>query len=155
MPALSKLSRPLVLPLLGIACMMTLSRGEPKSVGLTEKKIVFVAGKPSYGPGQHEHRAGCMLLADQLNKSGLPIEAVVTANGLPQDKSVFNGASAVVIYSDGGPVHPAINQLADMKKIADSGVGIGCIHYAVEIPKGEPATRFSISSAAISKPTGR
>lgn len=22
--------------------------------------------------------------------------------------------------------------------MADSGVGIGCIHYAVEIPKGEP-----------------
>lgn len=146
MPALSKISRPLILPLvciLGIlAGMMTLTRGEPKSVGLAKKKIVFVAGKPSHAPGQHEHRAGCMLLADQLNKSGLPIEAVVTTNGWPEDKSVFDGASAVVIYSDGGLGHPAMNQLADMKKMADSGVGIGCIHYAVEIPKGEPGSAF-------------
>ncbi len=146
MPALYQISRPLVLPLvciLGIiAGMMTLTRAEPKSASLPKKKIVFVAGKPSHGPGQHEHRAGCMLLADQLNKSGLPIDAVVTTNGWPQDKSVFDGASAVVIYSDGGPGHPAMNQLADMKKMADSGIGIGCIHYAVEIPKGEPGNAF-------------
>ena len=25
------------------------------------KKLVLVAGKPSHGPGQHEHRAGTML----------------------------------------------------------------------------------------------
>jgi type 1 glutamine amidotransferase len=146
MPALSKISRPLVLPLVCIfgiiAGMMTLTRGEPKSGDLPKKKIVFVAGKPSHGPGQHEHRAGCMLLADQLNKSGLPIEAVVTTNGWPQDKSVFDGVSAVVIYSDGGGEHPAIHQLADLKKMADSGVGIGCIHYAVEIPKGSPGNAF-------------
>ena len=123
-----------------IAVMMTVSRSEPKAAAIAKKKIVFVAGMPSHGPGQHEHRAGCMLLADHLNQSGLPIEAVVTTKGWPQDKSIFDGASAVVIYSDGGPEHPAINQLADLKKMADSGVGIGCIHYAVEIPKGEPGS---------------
>jgi type 1 glutamine amidotransferase len=146
MPALPQISRPLILPLVCvfgvIAGLMTLSRGEPKSAAFPKKKIVFVAGKPSHAPGQHEHRAGCMLLADQLNKSGLPIEAVVTTNGWPQDKSVFDGASAVVIYSDGGGGHPAISQLADLKKMADSGVGIGCIHYAVEIPKGPPGNAF-------------
>ena len=31
-----------------------------------KKKIVFVAGNPSHAPGEHEHRAGCMLLADQF-----------------------------------------------------------------------------------------
>ena len=30
------------------------------------KKIVFVAGKPSHGYGAHEHNAGCMLLAKEL-----------------------------------------------------------------------------------------
>ncbi|BCU77041.1 ThuA domain-containing protein [Luteolibacter sp. LG18] len=107
-----------------------------------KKKIVFVAGRPSHPPGEHEHRAGCMLLADQLNKSGLPVEAKVVDNGWPQDASVFDGASAIVIYSDGGGGHPAIKQLEALKTFAKSGVGIGCIHYAVEIPKGEPGNTF-------------
>lgn len=121
-----------------IATVMTLSRGAPKEQAPLKKKVVFVAGKPSHAAGEHEHRAGCMLLADHLNKSGLPVEAVVTTNGWPQDKSIFNGASAVVIYSDGGGGHPALRELVDLKKMAEAGVGIGCIHYAVEIPKGEP-----------------
>lgn len=83
-----------------------------------------------------------MLLADQLNRSGLPVEAVVTTNGWPADGSIFEGASAVVIYSDGGGGHPALKQLEDLKKMAAAGVGIGCIHYAVEIPKGEPGNTF-------------
>lgn len=107
-----------------------------------KKKIVFVAGKPSHKPGEHEHRAGCMLLADDINKSGLPIEAVVTSYGWPQDKSIFDGASAVIIYADGGGGHPAMQQLADLKKMAAAGVGIGALHYAVEIPKGEPGDTF-------------
>jgi type 1 glutamine amidotransferase len=116
------------------------SRAEPVKSG--KKKIVFVAGNPSHPKGEHEHRAGCMLLADHLNKSGLPVEAVVTTNGWPKDTSVFDNASAVVIYSDGGPGHPAIKHLDEMKKMADAGVGIGCIHYAVEIPNGDPGNRF-------------
>jgi hypothetical protein len=23
-------------------------------------KVLFIAGRPSHGPGEHEHRAGCM-----------------------------------------------------------------------------------------------
>jgi len=107
-----------------------------------KKKIVFVAGRPSHGPGEHEHRAGCMLLADQLNKSGLAVEAKVVDNGWPQDASVFDGASAIVIYSDGGGGHPAVKQLEALKAFAKSGVGIGCIHYAVEVPKGDPGNTF-------------
>lgn len=107
-----------------------------------KKKIVFVAGRPSHPPGEHEHRAGCLLLSDHLNKSGLPIQAVVTENGWPHDESVFNGAAAVVIYSDGGPGHPALQHLDALKKFAKDGVGLGCIHYAVEIPKGAPGSAF-------------
>lgn len=107
-----------------------------------KKKIVFVAGKASHAPGEHEHRAGCMLLADQLNKSGLPVQATVTTNGWPQDNTVFEGAAAIVIYADGGGGHPAMKHLEELKKFAKAGVGIGCIHYAVEIPKGEPGDAF-------------
>jgi type 1 glutamine amidotransferase len=140
------MNKPLFLSLAcGIASIAAVfvSRAEPApAVGQARQKIVFVAGKASHGPGEHEHRAGCMLLADQLNKSGLPIEAVVTTNGWPTDEKIFEGAAAVVIYSDGGGSHPVMNHLASFKKLASQGVGIGCIHYAVEIPKGETGALF-------------
>lgn len=141
---LKKIPRPVLFPLacaLGLAAaIMTTSQAEPKAAA--KKKIVFVAGKASHGPGQHEHRAGCMLLADQINKSGLPVEAVVTTEGWPTDPSIFDNAAAVIVYSDGGDGHPAITQLSMLKKMVSAGVGVGCIHYAVEIPKGEPGDAF-------------
>lgn len=108
-----------------------------------KKKIVFIAGNPSHGRGEHEHRAGCMLLAGELNKSGLPVDAVVTTNGWPKDESIFENTSAVVIYADGGGGHPAARHLDALKKLAKAGVGIGCIHYAVEVPKGEAGDTFT------------
>jgi len=147
MPKSFTLSRPVFLPILCIMglilAVITISRGDPKGEKTAaKKKIVFIAGKASHGPGEHEHRAGCMLLADHLNKSGLPITAVVTTNGWPEDNSIFDGASAVIIYSDGGGGHPAMKQLSALRALAAAGVGIGAIHYGVEIPKGEPGDTF-------------
>lgn len=141
------ISRSLMVPMLlgaGAAlCFITDTPAISQAVEApVRKKIVFVAGKPSHGKGQHEHRAGCMLLAEHLNKSGLPIEAVVVDNGWPADNRVFDGAFAVVIYSDGGGGHPGIRQLATLRAMAKKGVGIGCIHYAVEVPKGEAGDAF-------------
>ncbi len=135
---MTKAHRLVVLPLACILTLTAVTRAEPVAAAPAKKKIVFVAGKPSHGPGQHEHRAGCMLLADHLDKSGLPVEAVVITNGWPTDNAIFDGAAAVVIYADGGGGHPAMTHLDELKKMAGGGVGIGCIHYAVEIPKGEP-----------------
>ena len=143
---MTKTHRPILFPLacvLGVvSTLMATVRAEPVAASSAKKKIVFVAGRPSHPPGQHEHRAGCMLLADQLNKSGLPVDAVVTTDGWPKDNAIFDGASAVVIYADGGGGHPAMKHLDELKKMADAGVGIGCLHYAVEIPKGEPGNAF-------------
>lgn len=141
-----KIPSPLLLPvvcILGTIAAVVVTRAESQaSATSAKKKIVFIAGKPSHGPGQHEHRAGCMLLAEQLKQSGMPIDTVVSTNGWPQDESVFDGASAVVIYADGGGGHPAMKHLDTLKTLANRGVGIGCIHYAVEIPNGEPGNAF-------------
>ena len=40
-------------------------------------KVVFISGKPSHGRLKHEHRAGNMILAEALNRSGLPVEGVL------------------------------------------------------------------------------
>ncbi len=134
--------RALLIPVTCILGVGTVCAEPPTLAANAKKKIVFIAGRPSHGPGAHEHRAGCMLLEDHLNHSGLPIETKVVTEGWPADESVFNDAAAVVIYADGGPGHPANSHLEKLKSLAKAGVGIGCIHYAVEIPKGEAGDTF-------------
>ena len=108
-----------------------------------DKKIVLVAGSRSHGQGEHEFRAGCLLLQDCLNK--VPgVTSVVVSNGWPKDVSVFEGADAIFIYSDGGGGHPFIAP-ARLKIIGDlvkKGVGLGAGHYGVEVPKDKGGPEF-------------
>ncbi|MGA0558048.1 ThuA domain-containing protein [Larkinella sp. VNQ87] len=106
------------------------------------KRIVFVAGKCSHGAGQHEHKAGCLLLAKRLEEQVPGIETEVYTDGWPTDPKAFDQAAAVVIYGDGGTGHPAIPHLETLKKLMDKGVGLACIHYAVEVPKGQAGNYF-------------
>ncbi len=99
------------------------------------KKVVMIAGKPSHGPLSHEHNAGIQLLAKCLKQGASDLVATtVVLNGWPKDNSVFEGADAVVIYSDGGGRHPALQgkNLELLGKLMDKGVGFLTIHYAVE-----------------------
>jgi type 1 glutamine amidotransferase len=103
-----------------------------------DKRILLIAGKPSHGPGEHEFRAGCLLLKKCLDPvPGVQVE--VYTNGWPGSDSVFEGADAVVIYSDGGAGNPAIqgNRIQLIDGLAKRGVGLGFMHYALEAPKGE------------------
>ena len=105
-----------------------------------DKKILLLAGPPSHGPGEHEHRAGCLLLKSCLDR--VPgVSAVVYSNGWPKDPSVFEGAATVVLYSDGGGGHPALqdDRLQQLDRLMKKGVGLVCIHYATEptLEKGE------------------
>jgi len=105
-----------------------------------DKKILLLAGPPSHGPGEHEHRAGCLLLKSCLDR--VPgVSAVVYSNGWPKDPAVFEGAATVVLYSDGGGGHPALqdDRLQQLDRLMKQGVGLVCIHYATEptLEKGE------------------
>ncbi len=105
-----------------------------------QKQIILVAGRPSHGPAEHEHRAGCLLLKSCLDKvSG--VSSIVYSNGWPQDPMAFDAASSIVLYMDGGSGHPAIQDghLQQLDALMKKGVGLVCIHYAVEptIQKGE------------------
>ena len=63
-------------------------------------KILFLAGAKSHSSGEHEFKAGCMLLAKALNEqSGLDVSATVI-DGWPKDESVFDDVDAIIIYSD-------------------------------------------------------
>ncbi|MGB2560946.1 MAG: PVC-type heme-binding CxxCH protein [Akkermansiaceae bacterium] len=98
-----------------------------------KKKILFLAGPPSHGNGEHEFRAGCMLLADALNESGLDVEAKVHWYGWPKDESIFDGVDACIIYADaGGRLGNKVEFLDEKVK---SGMGIMFMHYGVHPSK--------------------
>lgn len=107
--------------------------------GQATKKIVLIAGTPSHGPGEHEFNAGTTILTDCLNK--VPgVSAVMVKGGWPTDETVFDGANSVVLFMDGGNNHPMIRtpeRMAKMKSLMAKGVGLACLHYAVEFPKGD------------------
>ena len=100
-----------------------------------DKKLVMIAGKPSHGPGEHEFNAGVLLLKRCLEGvPGLHVEAY--NQGWPSDPTAFEGAAAVFLYADGGAGNPFLqgDHLKIIADLAKRGVGIGCAHYAVEVP---------------------
>lgn len=103
------------------------------------KKILLIAGSRSHGAGEHEFRAGCLLLQTCLQQQAGIVSEVVS-NGWPTSDTAFEGVDAILIYADGGTGHPAIKpeRLALLRRLMKKGVGLGCAHYGVEVPKGEP-----------------
>ena len=105
------------------------------------RKVVFLAGRKSHGYASHEHRAGCMLLAKALNDSGLDIEATVV-NIWPEDPTILDDADAIVSFADGGGGHPLLRHMPEIDAHMQRGVGLVCLHYAVEVPKGKPGANW-------------
>ncbi|HMP77962.1 MAG TPA: ThuA domain-containing protein [Pirellulaceae bacterium] len=106
------------------------------------KRVLFLAGMPSHGYGAHEHYAGCLILAKRLKEAMPDYDVDVIRHRWPEDPAVFDGIDAVVMYSDGGAGHPALSRLEFLENLSQNGVGIVCLHYAVEVPKGEPGDHF-------------
>jgi Trehalose utilisation len=75
------------------------------------RKVLLIAGPPSH-------------------------DTTVIKHKWPTDEGAFDGVDAIVIYSDGGTNHPAYEHLEQVNNLAAQGVGIVCIHYAVEMTKG-------------------
>lgn len=117
------------------------SRGETK----VTKKLVIVAGKPSHPPRMHEFNAGVQLLHSCLDGfEGLDTHFVL--NGWPKDESIFDDADAVVFYMDGGGRHEVVQEKGRRMKMVEQwtakGIGIGCMHYGVEIIPEQAGAEF-------------
>jgi type 1 glutamine amidotransferase len=108
------------------------------------KKLVLVAGRASHGPGEHEHRAGAMLLKQCLDASCPTLLSEVCTGGWPADPTAFDNADAIFFFADGGEGHPVLqsNRLAQIDALAKRGVGIACLHYAVEVPRERGGPEF-------------
>lgn len=130
----------LLVALIGIPSLLATPASTPKPA---KKKLYLIAGKKSHAYGQHSFRAGCILLKKRLD-AAFPdqLETTVIFEGWPKDSSVLNDADAICIYSDGGRGHPANPHLKQLDALAKKGVGIGMMHYAVEVPKDVSGTEF-------------
>jgi hypothetical protein len=96
-----------------------------------EKSVLLIAGPKSHGAGQHEHPAGCELLAKHLETSGLGIKAEVSP-GWPQDAAKVEAADTIVLYSDGQDAHVAKGHVEELAKRHAAGKGLVVLHYALE-----------------------
>lgn len=99
--------------------------------------IVFAAGDPSHGPGEHRFPAGARLLADAINQSGLPVRTEVTL-GWPEE-ALLRAASSLVLYSDGLDRHVAKGRVTELNAHAARGRGLAVLHFAVEPSPGDLA----------------
>ncbi len=101
------------------------------------RKLVLIAGKPSHPPMMHEFRAGTILLEQRLREiPGLIVDR--HEMGWVTDEKTFDDADAVVCFSDGNNRHPVLEEEGRLKTIENlvkRGVGFGCMHYGVEVPK--------------------
>jgi hypothetical protein len=115
-----------------------LSTAAAMTVAAKKRRIVFVAGKKTHGYGEHDYSATSMLLARLLNEAQPQADAVVHKNGWPEDPSVFDGASLVVVYMDGGEGHPMLAHIDEFDAVVKRGAGVALIHYALDVPPGKP-----------------
>jgi Trehalose utilisation len=125
--------------------VLSVAAGTSFAQGDAAKKLVIVAGKPSHPPRMHEFNAGAQLLAKCLRDfPGLKTEVVL--NGWPKDEGVFNDANAVVFYMDGGAKHEVVQEGQRRLNLVDGltkkGVGVGCMHYGVEVVTDQAGEQF-------------
>ncbi len=111
-------------------------------------KIVLVAGETAKVDvvGHHDYLAGCECLETLLRQTK-GVETVRVNEGWPQEESVFDGASAIVFYTDGGGKQAFLSspeRTGKLQAMVDAGVGLVMIHQAVDFPEevAAQATRW-------------
>src|SRR5437588_1552942 len=78
------------------------------------RKVVFIAGKKSHGPGDHEYELGLRLLARCLETSPnlkRIFRTEVHLYGWPEDPATLNDADTIVVYCDGSDRNEADHPL--------------------------------------------
>lgn len=101
-----------------------------------EPHVLFVAGPPSHGWGEHEHPAGSTLLATALTNSSPDFTADVT-EGWPADPRRLDRADTLVMYCDGLEHHVARGHLPELRRHVERGGGLVVLHWALESGLGE------------------
>ena len=128
--------------LLGGLLLGLLSPGAAQQTSRRGKKVVFIAGTKSHGPGDHEYEKGCRLLARALQTSpnAGPFRTEVHLYGWPEDPRTLDDADAIVLYCDGSDHseadHPLLtgDRLQQLARQMKRGCGLVALHYTVFVP---------------------
>lgn len=105
------------------------------------KKIVFIGGKKSHGPGEHDFPNGIPLFVAWLKAAPAFADTDVLAytGGWPEDLAELDGAATIVCYFDGVQEKPEPLMNADrivyLQKLMDKGTGLICLHQASTVPQ--------------------
>jgi type 1 glutamine amidotransferase len=103
------------------------------------RKIVFIGGADTHGPGAHAHKAGATLLKQWVDTSE-DFRGIATAlylDRLPEDLAELDDAAAIVLMWEGWEQHLLqAKNVAVMNKfgqLMQRGVGLMCLHAATAV----------------------
>ncbi len=111
--------------------------------GAEIRHLLLYAGRNSHGPQAHNFAEGMQLFAEHLESfPGLRVSVV--ANDWPTATALLGEVDAMVIYSDGLAGHPALqdDRLDQIDRRVAAGMGIGMMHFAVDVPPGREGDAF-------------
>jgi type 1 glutamine amidotransferase len=108
------------------------------------KKVVFMAGKKSHGPGAHEYEKDVTLLKQCLD-TATNLKGIVTEahfGGWPADAKTLDSADTIVLLSDGldkpypAEQHPFLkdDHLAVIERQVQRGCGLVLVHWPLWVP---------------------
>ncbi len=86
--------------------------------------------------GHHDYEAGFACLADLLKQTD-GIKVTVIKNGWPTDEAIFDSATCVAFYTDGGGRQAYLRSAGRIEKLnqlKDKGIGLVNIHQGVDHP---------------------
>ncbi|MDE0860202.1 MAG: TIM barrel protein [Akkermansiaceae bacterium] len=112
-----------------------------------KRKIVFIGGADSHGPGAHDHKAGATFLKkaidEAINIGDRNIETVLYLDKLPEDLSELDDAAAIILMWEGWDKH-LINEkdkktMAKFDELMGKGIGFMALHAATAVNDGVEA----------------
>lgn len=122
-------------------------------------KIVLVAGqvKEVDKPGHHDYLGGCRLMQALLEQAA-DVDPVLVEKDWPADESIFEGAKAIVFYTDGAGKQAYLanpDRIAKIDSLVQKGVGIVSLHQAVEYSPAFAKQSLAWIGAAYTPLSGR
>lgn len=125
--------------ILRFTCIFTLILGlffaplKSARADAAKKTIIFAYSDSIHLWGDHENKISAEFLAETLKKSYAgKIEAKALYLKSDSDFEALRGADAVIVFGEGEKHHPFYKRENLIKKLNDSGVSFGFIHYALQ-----------------------
>jgi type 1 glutamine amidotransferase len=106
-----------------------------------KRRIVFIGGADSHGPGAHDHKAGAAYLQKAIdgapNIADRNIETVLYLDKLPGDLGELDDAAAIILMWEAWDEHlfnaKDSEVMAKFRELMDKGVGLMALHAATAV----------------------